>query len=327
MKILVTGATGFLGSHLCRRLVAAGHRVTILRRPGSDTALLAGLQLQEIIGDVTEEVAVDRAIHSQEVVFHTAAHLAYWRGLRAIQTQVNVTGTRLVAQSCLKQGVRRLVHVSTVAAIGIPPLGSIADESFLFNLATSGLNYHCSKWRAEAEVQQRVAQGLDAVIVNPATILGPHGRGFRGGEMLRKVHCSRWVSYYLGGINVVHVEDVVAGMVQALAQGRAGERYILGGENLTYRQLVEVTAQAWGLERVFVPVPPLVTGLAQAVLEPVGALTGKRPWITRDGHYCAHRTHFYDSSKATRELGYTARPFRAILWEYHQPLREHTHEC
>ncbi len=316
MKILVTGATGFVGSHLCRRLLRDGHPVTILRRSSSDTTILKGLDLNQVIGDVTDADAVVRAVQGQAVVIHAAAHLTYWRRVHDVQTAINVGGTQNVAEAC--QHFRaRLVHVSSVAAIGIPTdQNHRADESFMFNLEQSGLNYHLSKKRAEEVVLQAVANGLDAVIVNPGAGFGPFGKRFRGGEAPSKVQRSKVVSYFLGGINVVHVDDVVDGIVRALQHGRTGERYILGGENWTWRQISECAATLLGVKRIFVPVPSFVTSIASSILEPISNVTGKRPRITHDTHYLAGRFQFYDSSKAQQELGYSPRGYRDIVREF-----------
>jgi dihydroflavonol-4-reductase len=316
MRVLITGGTGFVGSHVCRRLLAEGHRVRVLVRPTSDGTSLDGLAVERVPGDVTEPWSVAAAAQGQEWVIHAAANLTYWGRDAAWQARVNVEGTRNVIRACRQAGVRRLVHVSSVAAVGIPDdSGRPADEEFCFNLGDSGLNYHLSKRRAEEEVAAGVAEGLDAVIVNPASVFGPYGAGYRGADMLSKVRRTPVVPYFTGGLCVVHVDDVVAGTLAALRRGRAGQRYILGGENLTYRALVERTARAMRLWRCVVPVPALVTALAARVLEPWGRWRKRRPRITYATHYCASRCHFYDSGKARRELGYSPRGFDAILQE------------
>lgn len=316
MDVLITGGTGFLGAHLCRRLVAEGHQVSVLRRAASDTARVQGLPLRHVIGDLTDPEAVMRAAEGQEVVIHAAAHLVYWRQVRQAQSETNVDGTRHVVAACGAYDVRRLVYISSVVAIGIPEDDHPADEQFVFNLYDSGLNYPISKREAELAVLQAVDHGLDSVIVNPSSIFGPHGRGYRGAEMIEKVRRGRVVTYFPGGFNAVHVDDVVEGIVAALTQGRSGQRYILGGENLSYRQAAEVVAHETGLRKPFVPVPSAVTWLAAHMLEPVGALTGVRPRFTYDVHYCARRFQYYDSGKAQRELGFRARPFADIVRGY-----------
>ncbi|MDQ3685330.1 MAG: NAD-dependent epimerase/dehydratase family protein [Acidobacteriota bacterium] len=316
MKIVVTGATGFLGSHLCRRLVRDGHRVTILRRPTSNNSALSDLDLTHEIGDVTDSEAVHRVVEGNDVVVHAAAHLGYWGFQKEIQYKVNVGGTRNVVEACRRHGVRRLLHVSSVAAIGITEdPGQPAREDFPFNLEGLPVTYHISKKRAEEIVLSAVENGLDAVIVNPGAIWGPNGNQFRGAEIAQKVRHSSIVPYFTGGMCVVHVEDVVDGIIAALEHGKAGQRYILGGENLTLRSIAQMAARKQGLRRRFVPVPKMVTGLAAVVLEPWGRVSLRRPRITYATHYCASRFHYYDSSKARRELGYSHRDFKSILDE------------
>lgn len=317
MNVLVTGATGFVGSHLCARLLRDGHRVTILRRPSSDLSVLQGLDLAHVIGDVTDPASVECAVQGQEAVIHAAAHLQqYWRQWREVQTRINVGGTQNVAAACRQHGAR-LVHISSVAAIGIPPdRHRPADETFRFNLERSGLNYHISKKRAEEVVQKEVANGLDAVIVNPASGFGPFGKRFRGSEVPSRVQHAKIISYFMGGFNIVHVADVVEGILRALQQGRRGERYILGGENWTWRAMSEWVATFLGVQRIFVPVPAFVTGSLAALSEPIGRITGRRPRFTFDLHYIANRFQFYDSSKAKRELGYNPRGYREMVREY-----------
>ncbi len=317
MKILITGATGFLGSHLCHRFVRDGHEVTIFRRSTSNVAPLKGLDLNHVIGDIADAEAVNRAVKGQDMVVHTAAHLAYWGHQREVQTRVNVEGAHNVVRSCKRFGVKRLLHVSSISAIGIPyDADCPADETFSFNLGQSNLNYHLSKHLAEKEVLKETYDGLDAVIVNPGWIFGPFGSSFRGGDIIDKVRRSRVVPYFRSGICAVHVDDVVEGILNALRQGRKGERYILGGENVSFRRVIEIAAERLGLQRMPVPVPSFVTGLAATMLEPIGKLTGRRPYITYDTHYCANRFHFYDSSKSRRELGYNPRSFVEIVDDY-----------
>jgi dihydroflavonol-4-reductase len=229
--------------------------------------------------------------------------------------RINVDGTRQIVKACRLCGVRRLLHVSSVAAVGIPEDSQPANEEFPFNLERSGLTYHLSKRQAENEVRAGVAQGLDAVIVNPSSLFGPYRSAYRGGEMIWKTR-RPWVTpYFVGGLCVVHVEDVVMGIVAALKKGRTGERYILGGENLTFRAAAERATAAMHLHRLAVPVPPLLTRLLAAVSEPWSRWRNRRPRFTHMISYCSQRYMFYDSSKARRELGYEPRNFDAILQE------------
>ncbi|NUN67322.1 NAD-dependent epimerase/dehydratase family protein (plasmid) [Pseudanabaena biceps] len=316
-RILITGATGFLGSHLCQRLASEGHQVRAFVRPNSNTSHISGANIEYAVGDMNDVESLCQAVRNQEVVIHTAAHLTNWGQTRTLQTKINVEGTQNLIAACKQHSVQRLIHVSSVAAIGIPPNGNIpADETFQFNLQSSGLNYHLSKWRSELAVLNQQDLLLEVVVVNPGTIFGSFGSKFRGGEMIEKVCQSSIVPYFLGGINIVHVEDVVDGICRAITKGTSRERYILSGENVTFRQIVEITATHLGVKRIFVPIPAVVTGLAAAIQEPLSKITGKRPRFTYEVHYCAHRFHFYNSQKAKDGLGYSPRNFQEILEDY-----------
>jgi dihydroflavonol-4-reductase len=303
MKVLVTGATGFLGSHLCRQMASAGFQVTASCRLSSNTDILKGLDLELRTADLSDRDSVSRAIEGHDVVVHVAANIRYAASVSELE-RVNVEGTRTVVRACRAQGIKRLVHVSSMSAIGIPPRGVIADERFPFNLESSGLAYNISKRRAEEAVLEEAARGLDAVVVNPTSIFGVHGQTFRGAEMILKVRQSVIVPYFGGGLCTVHIDDVVAGVMAALNRGRAGERYILGGENVTYEEVARRSALAMGLRRLFVPVWPVVTAAATRL--------SRFPYAT---HYTGGRLQFYSSAKAGQALGYTPRSFAAILQE------------
>jgi dihydroflavonol-4-reductase len=315
MRVLVTGGTGFLGSHLCARLVGEGYQVTVLRRPASDLGSLSRLGVRSAIGDVTDVDSLNRAMDGQRFVIHAAALVG--SAPAAVHAVVNETGTRNVAVACQRHGVERLVHVSSVAAVGIPEdRRQPADEGFAFNLEGSPLGYHLSKRRAEQAIARAAAEGLDAVIVNPSSIKGPHGRYFRGGEIPNAVRRRPVVPCFSGGTNIVHVGDVVDGVLGALRRGRTGERYILGGENLTWRQLARTAADLIGVRRVFVNVPAIMTEAAALSGRAMERLTGHRPRVTDDVHFCASRFLFYHSGKAVKELDFRPRPYAQIVREY-----------
>jgi dihydroflavonol-4-reductase len=316
VKILITGATGFLGSHLCRRLAAEGHQVRAFCRPASDRSRLQDLAIEFAVGDLTDAESVIAAVSGCDAAVHAGAQLSYWSRVAHRQGAVNVEGTRTVARACRERGVHRLLHVSSVAAVGVPAdPGAPAGEDFRYNLEGAPLPYHFSKRRAEDIVLAEVARGLEAVIVNPATIFGPHGDGYRGAEIVEKVRRRRIVPYFTGGFCAAHVDDVCSGILSALDRGRRGERYILGGENITFKALAERAARTLQLKRWFLPVGPQVTGPVAALGEVVGRITGERPPIVWANHYLASRYCYYDSTKACRELGYAPRDFEAILTE------------
>jgi dihydroflavonol-4-reductase len=313
VKVLVTGATGFLGYHLCHGLVERGYRVTAMRRSTSDSELLEGLDLSYALGDVTDQPSVDAAVRGQETVIHAAGHLAYWSRLRSTQNQVNIEGTRNIVAACQRSGVRRLLYVSSVAAIGIPDQGQPpADETFTFNLENGPLNYPISKKRAEELVIAGCKNGMEAVIVNPGALLGEWGRRYRGSEWVEKIRKRQIAFYFTGGRNLVHVDDVVEGIISTLERGQSGERYILGGQNLTYHETAHIVVARLRRKTLLLPVPPLVTGML-STLDPLSNAFGRRPPITREIHFTSTRFQYYTSAKAIRELGYRSRPFSDIL--------------
>jgi dihydroflavonol-4-reductase len=317
MRVLITGATGFLGARLTQRMLADGHQVRALCRPASDLAKLAAIPLERALGDVTDFESVRRAVRGREWVVHAAADVNEFSRSPARQWKVNVEGSRNVARACREEGVARLLHVSSVAAIGIPPSpDQPANEEFPFNLEHTRLSYHLSKRQAEKEVLAEAGRRLDVVVVNPASMFGANGSRYRCGEIIWKVRRSAIVPYLIGGGCVVHVDDVLDGLLAALARGAAGERYILGGENISYRAMAETAAQAMHLRRRFVPLPPLVTGAAALVFEAWSRVRSRPPRISRAGHFLASRHLFYDSSKARKALGYSPRDFRAIVDDY-----------
>src|SRR5437868_10646118 len=212
MRVLVTGGAGFLGSHICRRLAAEGHDVRVLVRPESRMERLKNLRVMTVLGDVTHRESLAPAVGDREWVIHAAADLNYWRQDPDRQMNVNVEGTRNIAQACRLAGVARLLHVSSVAAIGIPTSPeSPANEDFSYNLADPGLIYHHSKRRAEDVIASEVGLGLDAVIVNPASITSSD----RLSALIQSVRRSPIVPCFSGGNCVAHVLDVVEGVVAA----------------------------------------------------------------------------------------------------------------
>ncbi|SRR5712691_1207878 len=319
MKILITGGTGFLGSHLARRLAAGGHAVTVLRRASSKTHALEDVNIRHEIGDVGDAPSVRHAAGGQDVVIHAAAGYT-GSGARPESFEINVAGTRSVVDACLGARVKRLVHVSSIAAIGVPQDGTPANEDFVFNLGRSKLYYHISKHRAEAVVREGAARGLDAVIVNPGSLWGPFGDAYRGDDIVRTVRGARRVRVWPGGVCIAHVDDVAGGIVSAMERGAPGGRYILGGDNLTYREWMTKIAAALGVRPRFVPFPGIAIELLAMALGPMASIHPRfhGPYLRA---YFAGRRTFYDSSKAAKELGYRPRSFDAILDECVRLLR------
>jgi dihydroflavonol-4-reductase len=314
VKVLVTGASGFLGAHLCRRLDADGLSVSALVRPASDMTRLKGLPVDLVRGDVTDAGQVSEAVRGFDFVINGAAVISYGVANRKLFSDVNVSGAGSVARACHAAGVKRLIHVSSAAAIGIPRDDEPpANEQYRFNLSDSRLAYHVSKHRGEQAVTVEVERGLDAVIVNPGWIFGPDGNHYRGWDMVRKVAGRKIVPFFRGGICAVHVDDVVGGIILALTKAEKGSRFILGGENVSYRSIATRACKRLGSNAYLVEVPATATAIASAAASlrsRISHSTSSFPWAT---HITSRRNSFYNSESARRVLGYSPRNFEAIL--------------
>ncbi len=270
MDVLVTGSTGFVGSQLCRALAERGHRVRAFHRATSSLVGLEGLEVEHYLGDLTRPVTLSLAMQGVEAVFHTAALLGGVSDLRLYQA-VTVAGTRAVMQAALAAGVRRVVHTSSVAALGVPETGpsgatpTLLDEHHTWNYIPERWPYGYAKYLAELEVQKAVAQGLEAVIVNPGYIQGAGDVYRQSSSLVLAVAEGRLAVTVTGGLNAVHIDDVVAGHLAALERGCPGERYILGGQNMTYTHLLALAAQATGVKA---PAAQLPTGLVRLLAGP-----------------------------------------------------------
>lgn len=313
MKILVTGATGFVGSALTRQLLAGGAEVRILRRATSRMDLLgdAAANVEHVVGDVTDPASVHDAMQNITHVYHTAATIIMG-GPQAGRHQhhVNVYGTACIVNAALHTGVKRLVHTSSIAALGRrdEPVMTQTEHAVWRD---TGLQtpYAVSKHLAELEIHRGIAEGLDAVMVNPSLIFGPGRSGENTMLLAERVRNGRVPAVPIGGINVVDVEDVAAGHIKAMARGRIGERYILGSENLLWKEILETLAAALGVApptRRFQP--RLALGFA-TVLEAWSLVTRKAPELTRTLARNISQVSRYSNSRATQELGCAFRPF------------------
>lgn len=324
MKILVTGATGFIGSQLTRALVRQGHQVRVLRRANSKTLMLEGLpEVEHVTGDILEPDAVARAVAGCDLVFHVAALSSYWRAQREQIYRVNVDGTRVVLDACLRAGVQRVVHTSSAAAVGIRRDGLPADENTPFDAFSARWAYADSKHRAEHEVYRAVERGLDAVIVNPAAVIGPGDHYLISSSMVIEFARRPIPAVPPGGVCLADVDAVVQGHLAAAERGRTGERYILGGENLSNHQVAATLCAIAGQRPPRWTIPGWLLGPAALTVDAFNRVTPRPPVVSGEQLRLAARNVFYDSSKAMRQLGYPLMSFRGAAERAYRWYAEH----
>lgn len=312
-KVLVTGATGLLGSALTRRLTRSGADVRIFRRESSPLDALKDVadEVEHAIGDLSDSLSLRSAMQGVDRVFHTAAQVSFGgRADHDLLMRVNVDGTARVVDAALEAGVARLVHTSSMAALGAPERsGAILNEQSEWHRSRATTIYARSKYLSELQIHRGVAEGLDAVIVNPAVIFGFPRPGTSMHRLIDRIRTGSLPAIPVGGTNVVDVLDVVRGMVRAMDRGRTGERYFLGGENLSWTRIVETLSRAFGTA------PPrrvLSSGAAVTLAwasELAAALTLTNPIVTREMARSASHFYHYTNTKAVEELGCTFRPF------------------
>jgi dihydroflavonol-4-reductase len=312
---LITGATGFVGSAVARRLVDAGLPVRALVRPGSPRFHLNGLALEYVDGDLRDAAAVRRAMSGVRYVIHVAADYRLWARDRSEIFASNVDGTRHVMQEAIRAGVERVVHTSSVATLALRRDGAAADETVPLS-ADQGIGaYKRSKIVAERLVEAMVADdGLSAVIVNPSTPIGPRDvRPTPTGRIIVEAACGRIPGFMDTGLNLVHVDDVADGHLAALRRGAIGERYILGGANVSFADMLANIAQLVGRSPPRLRIPRAVAIPFAYVAEATAWFTGREPFATLDGIRMAEHRMFFTAAKAERDLGFRARPYREAI--------------
>jgi len=319
-RVLITGATGFVGSAVARLLVERGFAVRALIRPTSPTFHLSGLDLDLAPGDLRDPASVRAAMRGVRWLFHVAADYRLWARDPAELAATNVAGTRTIMEAAMRAGVERIVHTSSVATLAPRPDRSPADETVPLSEDKAVGNYKRTKIQAERIVEALLPQGLQAIIVNPSTPVGPRDvRPTPTGRMILEAAAGRMPGFVDTGLNMVHVDDVAAGHLAALERGRIGERYILGGQNASLRQILTTVAERAGRRPPRLTIPRAAVVPIAVVAELAARVTGREPLITREGLRMSRSTMFFTAAKAERELGYRARPYgegiaEAIAW-------------
>lgn len=315
MTTLVTGATGFVGSHVARQLVTAGHPVRILARKNSNLQPLEGLSVERVEGDLREPVSLERAMRGVRRVFHVAADYRLSARDPGELYESNVDGTRFLLEAARDAGVERIVYTSTVATMAVPADdGTLPNEETRAALGQMIGHYKRSKFLAELEAIKAASAGVPVVIVNPAAPVGPGDwKPTPTGRIIVDFLNGKMPAYVDTGLNVVPVEDVAAGHLLAAEKGRIGERYILGARNMTLKQILDTLAQITGRPAPRLKMPHAIALAAGYADQWISRLTGRAPQIPVEGVKMSRHRMFVESDKAERELGYKPSSVEAAL--------------
>ena len=321
MLAFLTGATGFVGSHVARALVAQGADLRLLVRSGSDLRNIRELQAERVVGDLRDAASLKKAVAGCEVVFHVAADYRLWVRDPEQMYRSNVDGTKAILEAARENKVRRVVYTSSVATMGFQSNGHLANEDSPVSLANMIGPYKRSKFMAEEIAIQAGKSGMDVVVVNPTTPVGerdlkPTPTGRIVVDFLKK----KFPAYVDTGLNLVDVAECARGHIAALEKGKTGQRYILGGENLTLKQILDKLAAITGFPSPKIRVPYAVA-LATGVVDQVftGYIRRREPRATIDAVRMGRKKMFVSSGKAERDLGWRTLPVdgglrRAVEW-------------
>ena len=313
-RVLVTGASGFLGSAVLRKVIEHGYSARALVRPNSPRANLNGLGCEIVIGDIRDRPAMAAALRDVRYLFHVAADYRLWALDPDEIVRNNRDGTRLVMEAVREAGVERVVYTSSVAALKPRDNGGDADECDRADMQSAIGAYKKSKVAAERAVEEMIGHGLPAVIVSPSTPIGPRDiRPTPTGRIIVEAAKGRLPAYVETGLNLVHVDDVAEGHMRALTKGRIGENYILGGHNVMLKEMLAEIARSVGRKppRLSLPRAPLYP--FAYIAETLARIKRKEPMLTVDALKMARHKMFFSSLKARQELGYTTRPWRLAI--------------
>jgi dihydroflavonol-4-reductase len=313
MTTLVTGAAGFLGSHVTRQLVARGDEVRVMLRASSTNRAIADLSLEYVTGDLRDAASLDRAMKGVKRVFHVAADYRLWARRKQEIYDSNVGGTKNLLEAAKRAGVEQLIYTSTVATIAVdrPQLPNEFTDAKLDEMVG---HYKRSKWMAEREVLNAAKSGLPVIVAMPTTPVGPWDwKPTPTGKIVLDFLNGKMPGYVETGLNFVGVEECAAGHLLVAEKGKVGERYLLGGENLTLKAMLDILAKITGLRAPMLKIPHgLALGVAYANTV-FSRLVGREPGIPIEGVKIARHMMFVDCSRAKRELGFQAGPVSAAL--------------
>ena len=315
MRVLVTGATGFVGGNLARELWGRGHEVRALARPGSNTLTTLGTGIHLVEGDILDRESLDRAMVGCQAVFHCAAAYTFWSREPESVRRANVDGTVNVLERAAAAGVERVVYTSTVSTIGIPGHGSLGDERTPLTPQALHGHYKRSKFEAEQEAMRLAGHGVPVVVVNPTAPVGPWDvKPTPTGKIILDFLRRKIPAYLATGLNLVDVADVSAGHILALERGQNGERYILGNRNVTLKEMFSMLSSITGLSAPRVRLPYwLVVGTGYAEQAVSAGLLRREPTIPVEGVVASRKPAWVSSQRAITELGLPQSPVEGAL--------------
>jgi len=321
---LITGSTGFVGANLARFLIAKGLKVRALVRQNSNRGNINELNLEPVVGDLQDPSSVSKAVDKVDYVFHVAADYRLWAKDPQEIYDNNIKGTKNLMEACRVEGVKRIVYTSSVATIGMPSNGQIADETDIGVLEKIIGHYKRSKFLAEQCVVEMAGKGLPVIIVNPSTPIGPYDiKPTPTGRIIVDFLNNKMPAYINTGLNFVDVDDVVNGHWLALHRGRPGARYILGGVNLTLREFLECLGSIVGRSAPTIRIPYSVAYAMGSANSVWSKFTGREPMVPLEGVRMAKRMMFFTSAIAEKELGYKHQPIKPALQRAIQWYKDH----
>lgn len=321
--IVVTGATGHIGNVLVRELSTKGKRIRTIIPAFEDRLPLKGLRADIVEGDVRKIDSLIKAFKGSDIVYHLAGVISILPGKSKLLYQVNVVGTRNVVEACLKSGVNRLVYISSIHAIAEPPHGTVIDETFPFDPDKTVGKYGKSKALATLEVLKGVRQGLDAVIVCPTGVIGPYDYKISEiGQLILSFTKGKLKAYLDGAYDFVDVRDVVKGLILTCEKGKAGQSYILSGEQVTVRYLLSILEEVTGVKAPSFKIPVRLARAVGTLASLYYSLGKTKPLFTTYSIDVLASNSLVSSRKASSELGYSARPIRESIADAVQWFRE-----
>lgn len=315
LKILVTGADGFLGSNVVRELLSRGHQVKAFLHPLSKSTTLKGLDIEIFKGDLLDANSTANAVEGVDAVIHTAANTKTWPTRCPEHEAVNTVGTSNVIAAVQKHNIKRMVYVGTANSFGAGSKENPGTEENPYASAKYRLGYMDSKYEAHTIVLKAIKEGLPAVIVNPTFMFGPLDFGPSSGAMILAIYDGKVPASAPGGKNYIYVKDVAIGICNALTKGRIGESYILGHENLSYKEAFDVIAKTIGKKPPKLKLPGFIIILYGLISSAVSSLTGKAPDVSLPMARISCHGHYYSAAKAVRELELPQTPISIAIEE------------